>query len=87
MRRLVDGTGDPCPRCGMPMQVFEHREIGQQQRRAAFFYKRWYRCYNTSCRTTLVTRSEDRHWNISGEDRENLEHWLTKHAATKAKAV
>jgi hypothetical protein len=40
-----------------------------------------------SCRTTVVMRDADRVWNITGEDRENLEHWLTKHAAAKAKAV
>ena len=82
---VVPGDGEPCPRCGQMMQTFEHREIGPRQRRAAFYYRRWFRCCNISCRTNVVTRAEDRVWNISGEDRTNLEQWLTKHTATKAK--
>ena len=39
-----------------------------------------------SCRTTVVMRDEDRQWNLEGEDRAELERWLTKHTATKAKA-
>jgi hypothetical protein len=35
-----------------------------------------------SCNTTVVMRDEDRIWNIDGEDRVNLEHWLTKHSVT-----
>jgi hypothetical protein len=31
---LMDGTGDPCPRCGQPMRILEHREISDRQRRA-----------------------------------------------------
>jgi hypothetical protein len=83
---MIDGTGDPCPRCGQPMRIFQHAEISDRQRRAPFYYQRWHRCLSVSCKTTVVMRDEDRIWNIDGEDRENLEHWLTKHTAAKAKA-
>jgi hypothetical protein len=32
-------------------------------------------------RPTVVMRDEDRIWNIDGEDRTNLEQWLSKHTA------
>jgi hypothetical protein len=28
---MVDGAGDPCPRCGVPMKIFQHREISDRQ--------------------------------------------------------
>ena len=84
---MVPGGGEPCPRCGRPMQIFEHREISKQQRRAPFYYAKWYRCFSDSCRTMVVTRDADRVWNIDGEDRANLEQWLSKHTAMKRKAA
>jgi hypothetical protein len=83
---MVPGVGDPCPRCGKPMAIFRHGTISDRQKRAPFFYRRWHRCLSTSCKTCVVLRDEDRQWNIDGEDRTNLEQWLTKHTATKAKA-
>jgi len=64
------------------MAVFEHQQIADRQKRAPFYYKRWHRCLSDSCKTTVVMNDADRIWNISGEDRANLESWLTKHAAT-----
>jgi hypothetical protein len=83
---LMDGTGDPCPRCGQPMRIFEHREISDRQRKSPFYYARWHRCLSDSCKTTVVMRDEDRIWNIDGEDRTNLEQWLTKHVERDQKA-
>jgi hypothetical protein len=83
---VPDVVGDPSPRCGVPMQIFQHREVSNRQRAAPFFYRVWHRCMQPSCRTTVVMRDEDRVWNIDGEDRANLESWLTKHTAAKAKA-
>jgi hypothetical protein len=80
---MVPGHGVPCPRCNVPMAIFAHREVNERQKRAPFFYRRWYRCYNASCKTTLVMRDEDRVWNISGEDRANLEQWLTRRTVMK----
>ena len=82
----VPGDGEPCPRCGQMMRAFKHATIGKRQSNAPFYYSRWFRCYNVGCKTSVVTRDEDRVWKISGEDRTNLEQWLTKHAAAKAKA-
>jgi hypothetical protein len=68
------------------MAIFEHGQVSDRMRRSPFYYERWHRCMQPSCRTTVVMRDQDRHWNVSGEDRANLESWLTKHAAAKRKA-
>ena len=51
---VILGDGDPCPRCGVPMQIREPDGIGDRQRRQRFFYTRWFCCMNKQCRTTLV---------------------------------
>jgi hypothetical protein len=52
---VIPGDGDPCPRCGVPMQIREHNGVGDKQLRQPFFFARWFCCMNKSCRTTLVT--------------------------------
>jgi hypothetical protein len=51
---VIPGEGDPCPRCGLPMQIREPDGIGERQRRQSFFYTRWFCCMNKQCKTTLV---------------------------------
>ena len=51
---VISGDGDPCPRCGVPMQIREPDGIGDRQRRQRFFYTRWFCCMNKQCKTTLV---------------------------------
>ncbi len=51
---VIPGNGDPCPRCGVPMQIRESDRIGDRQRRQTFFYTRWFCCMNKQCKTTLV---------------------------------
>ena len=34
---VISGDGDPCPRCGVPMQIREPDGIGDRQRRQRFF--------------------------------------------------
>lgn len=51
---VVPGDGDPCPRCGRPMQIREHKSITEKHRRQPFHYTRWFRCMNPDCRTTLA---------------------------------
>jgi hypothetical protein len=53
-RTVVPGAGDPCPRCGVPMEIREHNGIGEKQLRQPFFYTRWFCCRNPRCKTTLV---------------------------------
>jgi hypothetical protein len=43
---LIGDDGDPCPRCGQPMRIFQHAEISDRQRRAPFYYAKWYRCFS-----------------------------------------
>jgi hypothetical protein len=52
---VIPGDGDPCPRCGMPMEIREHNGVGDKQLRQPFYYARWFCCMNRSCKTTLVT--------------------------------
>jgi hypothetical protein len=48
---IIPGDGDPCPRCGEPMQI---REYDEKQLSQSFSYKRWFCCMNKACKTTLV---------------------------------
>jgi hypothetical protein len=47
-------SGDPCPRCGVPMQVRKHHTIGEKQLRQPFYYSQWFCCRNPKCKTTMV---------------------------------
>jgi hypothetical protein len=47
---VIPGDGDPCPRCGGPMQVREFEEQLPQPST----YTRWFCCMNKTCKTTLV---------------------------------
>jgi hypothetical protein len=53
-RVVIPGDGDPCPRCGVPMQIREYDEVTKKKLRQPYFYTRWFCCMNKSCRTTLV---------------------------------
>ncbi|MGA8158486.1 MAG: hypothetical protein WB822_20245 [Rhodoplanes sp.] len=59
--RILPGfAGPPCPRCRKPMQIREHVAITEKMLRQAAYYKRWYCCMNSKCRTTLVMPEEFR---------------------------
>jgi hypothetical protein len=45
------------------MEVRQHACIREKQRRQPYFYSRWYRCNNTSCRTREVMPPEFIVWN------------------------
>jgi hypothetical protein len=61
---VIPGDGDPCPRCGVP-EIHEHNGIGDEQLRKPFYYKRWFRCTNKSCKTTLVMSERYKVFNSS----------------------
>ena len=48
---VIPGDGDPCPRCGRPMQIREHPQITEKHRR---HYSRWFCCMNKNCKTKQV---------------------------------
>ena len=78
-RMLVPGNGDPCPRCNMAMAIYEHPQVTRHERRRPFYYSRWFRCMNDSCRTTTVMPERYRVWgNISKARRLALETWMRK---------
>ena len=52
--RVVPGEGDPCPRCGVPMQIREYNNLTDKHLHWPYFNTRWFCCMNKSCRTTLV---------------------------------
>jgi hypothetical protein len=51
---VIPGNGDPCLRCGVPMQIRKYDEVTKKKLRQPYFYTRWFCCMNKSCRTTLV---------------------------------
>ena len=51
---VIPGEGDPCPRCGKPMQIREYAGPNKKQEGRASFYTRWFCCMNKSCKTSLV---------------------------------
>jgi hypothetical protein len=51
---VLDGRGDPCPRCGRPTEIREHACITDRERRRPFYYRRWFYCTNRRCRTTTI---------------------------------
>ena len=81
---LPDADGEPCPRCGIPMRAFKHRQITERQLQQPFYYARWFKCTQPSCKTTIVQHNADRIWNVSGEQRESLERWLQQNAKRQA---
>jgi len=34
---IIPGDGDPCPRCGNPMQIREYADLNEEQDRRSFF--------------------------------------------------
>jgi hypothetical protein len=44
---IIPGDGDPCPRCGKPMQIRAYGDVVDEQLRAAFSYTRWFCCMKT----------------------------------------
>lgn len=51
---VIPGEGDPCPRCGVPMEIRGHNGVGEKQLRQPYYYTRWFCCVNNNCKTTLV---------------------------------
>jgi hypothetical protein len=51
---VIPRDGDPCPRCGVPMEIHEHNSVGDKQLRQRSYYTRWFRCANKSCKTTQI---------------------------------
>jgi hypothetical protein len=51
---VIPGDGDPCPRCGVPMEIHEHNSVGDKQLRQRAYYTRWFCCTNKSCQTRQV---------------------------------
>jgi hypothetical protein len=51
---IIPGYGDPCPRCGVPMEIREHNGVGEKQLRQPYYYTRWFYCMNKNCKTKPV---------------------------------
>jgi hypothetical protein len=50
---IVEGDGDPCPRCGRFTQIREHDEITAKHLRQPYYFTRWFFCRNPQCLVTL----------------------------------
>jgi hypothetical protein len=57
-RVIVPGKGPLCPRCGWPTQIREHRDISERELRKPYYFRRWFRCINGRCKTTLIMPDE-----------------------------
>ena len=68
---VVSESGPPCHRCKQATEVREHEVLGEQQRRAKFYYERWYRCTNRQCTTTLIMPEEFKVWNWGRNEMRN----------------
>jgi hypothetical protein len=55
--------GDPCPRCGQPTQIREHKAITAKELRRPFYYRRWFYCTNPHCKTTTIMPERFVVWN------------------------
>jgi hypothetical protein len=47
---VVEGDGDPCPRCGQPTQIREH-DAFREHLAQPLYYTRWFCCRNPKCKT------------------------------------
>ena len=72
---MIGHNGIPCPRCGRPTQIREHRQITAEHRAQPFYYSPWFRCMHADCKTTLIMLEEYRVWNDNdrGEQGRRLE--------------
>jgi hypothetical protein len=60
---VIEGEGDPCPRCGHTTQIREHEKITGKELCRPFYYSRWFNCMNLDCRTTLIMPKRFMVWN------------------------
>jgi hypothetical protein len=77
-RRVLPEDGIPCPRCGTTTEAREHTVITAKMLRQPFYYRRWYRCINPRCKTTMVMRDEDRIY---------IEHEIDEATETRLSAI
>lgn len=63
LKRIINSGGIPCHRCGKETQIREHARITPKLLKQPFYYRKWYYCTNTDCRTNVIVRDEDRVWN------------------------
>jgi hypothetical protein len=51
--RTVSGEGVRCPRCDLPTEIREHREITAKHLSQPYYFTRWFYCRNPNCPVTL----------------------------------
>jgi hypothetical protein len=52
--KIIAFDGPPCPRCGQPTQVREHKAIRARELRRPFYYSKWFYCANPRCATNTI---------------------------------
>jgi hypothetical protein len=50
---IIEGDGDPCPRCGEPTQIREHAWLGAKHYAQPYYFTRWFYCVNDACAVSL----------------------------------
>jgi len=59
----VHAGGPRCFRCGKWTMVYERVSPTPKMLAAPFYYRRFFRCVNKQCKTTLIMPDEFRVWN------------------------
>lgn len=59
-RKSVASDGTCCPRCGQIASLKELVEPSAKQLENLYYYKRIYRCNETTCRTEIFFKDSDR---------------------------
>jgi hypothetical protein len=75
---VPDEKGDPCPRCGQPTQVREHKAITEKHLAQPFYYTRWFNCTNDDCQTTLIMPEHYKVWRDVSADSTRDERQLVR---------
>lgn len=61
--QIITCDGPPCFRCGGKTQVRMHKSVTSKQLRQPFYYKEWYYCLNSKCKTTLIMQERHKIFN------------------------
>ena len=78
-------AGPPCRRCGSRLTRIDRAFVGEAQRRAKWFFKRWFRCDVPTCPTKLVMIVEEGAigWNVKPWPLEQIREWQRRNKAAK----
>ena len=57
-KRVLGNDGEPCPRCGRPSQIREHKVITKRLLQQPYYFSRWFYCLYHDCQTQTFMLEE-----------------------------